>query len=84
MGVTVTLNSYINGARAVRKTQTTNVQTFQSGEKGYLGYVYNGKVTRFNNRVHGIKLPLPATLPPCTVPEYLRRGPWGSHPLRRG
>ncbi len=64
MGVTVTLNSYINGARAVRKTQTTNVQTFQSGEKGYLGYVYNGKVTRFNNRVHGIKLPLPATLPP--------------------
>ena len=63
MGVTVTLNSYINGARAVRKTQTTNVQTFQSGEKGYLGHVYNGKVTRFNNRVQRMKLPLPATLP---------------------
>ena len=63
-GVTVTLNSYINGAREVRKTQTTNVQTFESGEKGYLGYVYDGKVTRFNNRVHRMKLPLPSKLPP--------------------
>ncbi|MCP4579078.1 MAG: asparaginase [Deltaproteobacteria bacterium] len=62
-GVTVTLNNYVNGARNVRKTQTTNVQTFESGEKGYLGYVYNGKVTRFNNRLHNIKLPLPSTLP---------------------
>ncbi len=63
-GVTVTLNSYINGARDVRKTQTTNVQTFKSGEKGYLGYVYDGKVTRFNNRIRKTKLPLPSKLPP--------------------
>ena len=63
-GVTVTLNSYINGARDVRKTQTTNVQTFKSGEKGYLGYVYDGKVMRFNDRVHRMKLPLPSKLPP--------------------
>ncbi len=59
-GVTVTLDSYINGARAVRKTQTTNVQTFESGEQGYLGYVYAGKVTRFNDRPRRIRLPLPA------------------------
>lgn len=63
-GVTVTLNNYVNGARDVRKTQTTNVQTFESGEKGYLGYVYNGKVKRFNDRVHELKFPLPVTLPP--------------------
>jgi L-asparaginase len=62
-GVTVTLNSYVNGARDVRKTQTTNVQTFKSGEKGYLGYVYDGKVKRFNNRVYKVKLPLPSKLP---------------------
>jgi L-asparaginase len=62
-GVTVTLNSYVNRARDVRKTQTTNVQTFESGEKGYLGYVYNGKVRRFNDKVHKMKLPLPSKLP---------------------
>jgi L-asparaginase len=63
-GVTVTLNSYVNGARDVRKTQTTNVQTFKSGEKGYLGYVYDGKVRRFNDRIYKLKLPLPKKLPP--------------------
>lgn len=62
-GVTVTLNSYINGARDVRKIQTTNVQTFNSGEKGYLGYVYDGKVKRFNHRLHNMTLPLPTKLP---------------------
>ena len=63
-GVTVTLNNYVNGARDVRKTQTTNVQTFESGEKGYLGYVYDGKVRRFNDRIRKIKFPLPSKLPP--------------------
>ncbi len=58
-GVTVTLNQYINSARAVLKTQTTNVQTFKSGEKGYLGYITGGKVTRFNDRLRRHRLPLP-------------------------
>jgi L-asparaginase len=62
-GVTVTLNRYINSARDVRKTQTTNVQTFQSGEKGYLGYVFSGKVIRFNDRLRRQRLPLPDELP---------------------
>ncbi|TMV08087.1 asparaginase [Ruegeria sediminis] len=62
-GVTVTLNRYVNSARDVRKTQTTNVQTFTSGEKGYLGYVFDRKVQRFNDRLHRIRVPLPDPLP---------------------
>jgi len=63
-GVTVTLNEYINAARNVIKTQTTNRQTFESGEKGYLGYVYNKKVYRYNNRLKPrLVLPIPKDLP---------------------
>jgi len=62
-GVTVTMNQYINSARNVVKTQTTNVQTFESGEKGYLGYIYNKKVYQFNNRLKKLKLPIPNELP---------------------
>ncbi len=62
-GVTVTLNRYVNSARHVRKTQTTNVQTFKSGENGYLGYIFGGKVIRYNNRLRRQSLPLPDTLP---------------------
>lgn len=62
-GVTVTLNGYVNAARDVRKTQTTNVQTFTSGEKGYLGYVYGGMVQRFNDRGRRTVLALPEPLP---------------------
>jgi len=66
-GVTVTLNQYINSARDVRKTQTSNVQTFMSGEKGYLGYMSLGKVRRFNDRLRRIRLPLPKKLPKVDV-----------------
>ncbi|WP_203544865.1 asparaginase [Desulfovibrio sp. JC010] len=62
-GVTVTLNRYINSARAVRKTQTINMQTFMSGEKGYLGYISGKKIYRINERVHRQYLPLPKKLP---------------------
>lgn len=62
-GVTVTLNQYINSARNVRKTETTNVQTFNSGEQGYLGYIIMGKVVKFNDRPPRIRLPLPEKLP---------------------
>lgn len=62
-GVTVTLNNYINSARMVRKTHTTNVQTFMSGEKGYLGYVSGKKVIRINSRLYRQFLPLPKYLP---------------------
>ncbi len=61
-GVTVTLNQYINSARYVRKTETTNVQTFNSGENGYLGYIAMGKVHKFHERIPAIKLALPEEL----------------------
>lgn len=69
-GVTVTLNQYINSARHVRKTQTTNVQTFNSGEYGYLGYISMGKVGRFNDRPAKVKLPLPKKLPKVPLLSY--------------
>lgn len=62
-GVTVTLNCYVNAAREVRKTQTVNVQTFKSGEKGYLGYVLGNKLLKFNIKTKSPKLPLPEKLP---------------------
>jgi L-asparaginase len=62
-GVTVTLNQYINSARDVRKTNSTNVQTFNSGEKGFLGYVAMGMVYRYHDRHNRQRFPLPAKLP---------------------
>ncbi len=61
--VTVTLNRYVNAARWVRKTHTTNVQTFESGEQGYLGYVYDGEVQRFHEGPETKRLPIPDALP---------------------
>lgn len=62
-GVTVALNQYVNAARDVVKTQTTNPQTFEPGEKGYLGYIQSGRVHRFRERGPRVRLPLPAALP---------------------
>jgi L-asparaginase len=65
-GVTVSMNQFINSARHVRKDETTNVHTFNSGEYGYLGYIVDGQVICFNNLLIRTKLPLPDVLP--TVP----------------
>ncbi|OGR40454.1 MAG: hypothetical protein A2051_07670 [Desulfovibrionales bacterium GWA2_65_9] len=62
-GVVVALNHYVNAARDAVKTHTTNVQTFQSGEKGFLGYVSQGRVVRFHDRAARQRLPLPTALP---------------------
>ena len=62
-GVTVTLNQFINSARNVRKTNSTNVQTFDSGNKGYLGYICMGKVIRYNDAPKRQRFPIPAELP---------------------
>jgi len=58
-GVTVTLNQYINAARPVTKTHTNNVETFQSGEYGYLGYVDADRVVFFGEPLRRQRLPLP-------------------------
>lgn len=62
-GVTVTLHKYLNTARDVRKTNSTNVQTFNSGEKGVLGYIAMGKVYRYHDRRDRQRFALPAKLP---------------------
>lgn len=62
-GVTVTLNNYINSARAVEKTDRTNPQTFMSGDRGYLGYIAGGEIMRLNVLLYRQKLQLPDKLP---------------------
>lgn len=61
-GVTVTMNQFINSARHVQKTETANVQTFTSGEYGYLGYIVGNKVIKYNEILRKDKLDLPKTL----------------------
>ena len=66
-GVTVTLNNYVNSAWNVRKTQSTNCQTFVSGPYGYLGYIIMGQVQRFRDQGRRLKFPLPEKLPRVTA-----------------
>jgi len=61
-GVTISMNQYINAARHAQKTQTVNMQTFQSGSYGYLGYVINGQVIKYNSVSKKEKLALPKEL----------------------
>lgn len=53
-GVLVVLNEEINGARDVTKSNTYRVETFRSGELGFLGYVDDDKVSfyRASTRRH--------------------------------
>jgi len=44
-GVLVVMNDEINGARDVTKSNTYRVETFRSGELGFLGYVDDDKVS---------------------------------------
>lgn len=44
-GVLVVMNDEINGARDVTKSNTYRVETFRSGELGFLGYVDGDKVS---------------------------------------
>jgi len=67
-GVTVNMNQYIQSAYWVEKTQTTNPQTFMSGDKGYLGYVYDKKVVyRYNDRLFQMNFPIPKKLPKVAI-----------------
>lgn len=61
-GVMICMNNYINAARPVRKTHTSNVQTFESGEYGYLGYVDDDRVIYYNKPLRRLKLSLPEKL----------------------
>lgn len=47
-GVLVVMNDEINGAREVTKSSTYRVETFRSGELGFLGYVDDDRVSFYN------------------------------------
>jgi L-asparaginase len=56
-GVLVVMNDEINGARDVTKSNTYRVETFRSGELGFLGYVDDDKVSFYkaSTRRHTVR-----------------------------
>lgn len=52
MGVTVVMNGLIYRAKDVTKTNTLNVQAFQSPDAGALGYIYNNKAIYYRKPSH--------------------------------
>lgn len=62
-GVTVNMNHVIHPARAVRKTNTSNVAAFGSGLYGPIGYVDRDDVVFHQEPLRHPPLPLPETLP---------------------
>lgn len=68
LGVLVALNEHINAAREATKSHTVDVETFQSGEWGYLGSVVNEKVTFHRAPLRRLHIPLAAdTLPAVEI-----------------
>lgn len=61
-GVTVTLNQYVCSARYARKTHTSNAMTFTCGQQGFLGYILEGEVLRWNTRPDSPRVALPQKL----------------------
>ena len=61
-GAVLVMDQYINEARYVQKSHTTNPHTFMSGQYGYLGYVVNNRVMKFHDVGKTVKVPLPKTL----------------------
>ena len=60
MGVLVALNDHINAAREATKTHTLDVETFQSGEWGYVGGVVKDHVTFHRRPARRVHVPLTA------------------------
>jgi len=58
MGVMVALNGHINAARDVRKTHTLDVETFQSGEWGFVGAVAADRVMFHRRPMRSLYVPL--------------------------
>lgn len=48
-GILVVVNDDLHAARDIQKTNTTDVQTFVSPNRGQIGEVYYGKIRYFNN-----------------------------------
>ena len=58
MGVMLAMNQHINAAREVMKTHSTDVQTFNSGEWGYLGNVLGDEVIMHRAPLRRLHIPL--------------------------
>jgi L-asparaginase len=71
-GAMITLNNQINAAREVTKTHTSSVETFKSGEFGFLGYVDQDRVIFYRSPIRRQTLPLASgTLPHVEIiPMY--------------
>ena len=54
----VVLNDHVNAAREVTKTHTLDVETFQSGEWGYLGSLVKDRVVFHRRPTRRLHLPL--------------------------
>jgi L-asparaginase len=68
LGVLVVLNDHINAAREVTKTHTIDVETFQSGEWGYLGSLVKDRVLLHRRPLRRLHLPLRSPeLPPVEI-----------------
>ena len=59
-GAMLAMNNQINAARYVTKTHTGNVETFQSGDFGFLGEVYPDRVIFANLPLRRLHMPLRA------------------------
>ena len=57
-GVMLAMNNQINSARYVRKTHTGNVETFNSGEFGFIGEVYPDRVIYTNSPLRRQTIPI--------------------------
>lgn len=65
-GVTVTMNEHIHSAKYVLKTHTANVASFESGERGCLGYVTGTRVYQYHRGPNRLRLELPKKLAPVS------------------
>ncbi|WP_459615850.1 asparaginase [Bordetella sp. 2513F-2] len=72
-GVMVALNDHINAAREATKSHTLDVETFQSGEWGFLGAVVRQRVTFHRRSCRRLHVPIVADALPQVdiVPMYV-------------
>ena len=72
-GVMVALNDHINAAREATKSHTLDVETFQSGEWGFLGAIVRQKVTFHRRSCRRLHVPLQSKALPQVdiVPMYV-------------
>ncbi|MEM2946789.1 MAG: asparaginase [Candidatus Bathyarchaeia archaeon] len=70
-GTLLVLNNQINAAREVTKTHTAQVETFKSGEFGFLGYVHaDGRIIFNRQPTRRLYFDLPEALPRVDIISF--------------